>query len=391
MTVPAFGVNYLPSQQWCHAWTEFDAGEIEADLAAIAELGADHIRIQLLWPLFQPFPGETSALMLRRLHHVLDIAGTFGLRVWVTVLNGFLSGFDFRPAWLRDVNLFTDPAAIAWAATFLDDVAVAVCDHPACAGIDIGNEPNVLAEKSRNHATAQQLDSWATEMLGAIRRSGLPAVVGADHKSWMVGGATFSPRFLAREPSITTVHAWPGFTGFLRAFGEHHPAAWSVGAYLSQVARAHQDEPGNVWVQEIGVATTWLDTISQAEATERLLRSTAASPGVSAITWWASHDVARSHEGFDELEYDLGLLDVDNRPKDCGRRFAETVADLRSTHVPPRESEHAIALPAAGLADLRFARAWSEAWADDRPPRIVPASTRSTTVDAGMPADGAGR
>ena len=45
-----FGVNYTPSRNWWFCWNDWDAASIERDLDAIAGLGADHLRIMLVWP-----------------------------------------------------------------------------------------------------------------------------------------------------------------------------------------------------------------------------------------------------------------------------------------------------------------------------------------------------
>ena len=44
--------------------------------------------------------------------------------------------------------------------------------------------------------------------------------------------------------------------------------------------------------------------------------------GVSWHTWWASHDIDRKFE-FKELEYDLGLLTVNNHPKERAQALKE--------------------------------------------------------------------
>src|ERR1700751_1792323 len=49
-----FGVNYTPSKNWWFCWNDWDAGSIARALDAIAALGADHLRIMLVWPFFQP-------------------------------------------------------------------------------------------------------------------------------------------------------------------------------------------------------------------------------------------------------------------------------------------------------------------------------------------------
>ena len=49
-----FGVNYTPSHNWWFCWNDWQVDPIQRDLDAIAALGADHLRLMLVWPFFQP-------------------------------------------------------------------------------------------------------------------------------------------------------------------------------------------------------------------------------------------------------------------------------------------------------------------------------------------------
>lgn len=54
------------------------------------------------------------------------------------------------------------------------------------------------------------------------------------------------------------------------------------------------------------------------------------------MTWWCSHDVARSLADFPELEYTLGLLTNDREVKPAGTAVARAVAELRDRGYAPR-------------------------------------------------------
>jgi endo-1,4-beta-mannosidase len=328
---PAFGVNYVPREQWWNVWVDFDEASVADDLIAIAGLGCDHVRIQCIWPVFQPFPTSVSATALQRMSTMLDRAYDAGLDVWVTVLNGFLSGWVFRPPWMHDRSFFTDPVAMSAAATLLGAVSEVVARHPAGAGIDIGNEPNMLVGSEPRPVTGSDLDGWARTMIAAVRSAapGLPVVLGADHQPWMTEKVGFSRSLLADELDMTTVHAWPYFSGFLDRYGEQDDTSWTIGAHLAEIAASYQTTPRPIWVQEIGVAPEWVSEVDVEHAAERLIRHALSAPGVTGLTWWASHDIRREHAGFNSVEYELGLLDVDNRVKPVGRRFADLVKELR--------------------------------------------------------------
>ncbi len=92
-----FGVNYTPSKNWWFCWNNWDAEPIKRDLDAIAALGADHLRILLIWPYFQPNPKWVSPLHLERLDQLLTLMGERNLDAVVTAFTGQLSGWYFLP------------------------------------------------------------------------------------------------------------------------------------------------------------------------------------------------------------------------------------------------------------------------------------------------------
>ena len=57
-----FGINYTPSRNWWYCWNDWEADSIRRDLDAIAALGADHLRLMLIWPYFQPSATWVSPL-----------------------------------------------------------------------------------------------------------------------------------------------------------------------------------------------------------------------------------------------------------------------------------------------------------------------------------------
>ncbi|MFD8028849.1 cellulase family glycosylhydrolase [Streptomyces sp. NPDC059717] len=354
---PRFGVNYVPSRGWWYSWLDWEPSAVRADLRAVAALGMDHIRAHCLWPVFQPNPGHISPTALTRLTSLLDLADDSGLDVSVTVLNGWLSGFYFRPAWQHEgVNLFADPHAVAAQLDLLTALAERVASHPRFLGFDIANEPNVLGHHPGNGISTEQGDAWTRRLLRHCDQvaPGRMHVAGFDHEPWLTDSAPFSREVLAGTGSATPLHAWIEFTGVLGRYGYPSTAAHHLGEYLLELAKAFQpnaDRP--VWLQEFGVAPQWIPAAGIADFTEAFAAAALSVNRLWGITWWASHDIDRRLTGFADLEYDLGLLTVDNRIKPAGRRLATLIAGLRDK--PPAPAVRTTAL----LLDDRRAPDWT--------------------------------
>lgn len=330
-----FGVNYVPSKNWWYSWQDWDDASISEDLAAIRDLGLDHIRIHCLWPVFQPNAAFVSPLALGHLVRLHDLADRHGLDVQVTVLDGWLSGFKFYPAWLGDRNMFTDPEVIEAEERLFRAILGAVGAHPRFLGIDLGNELGVL-QLIDQPATAAESDAWQARML-AVCESVAPGklhVNGVDHNHWFRDFG-FSREALATQGAMTSLHTWIEFAG-ARHFGSHLSAyCVRLPEYCIELAKAYHTDPARqVWVQEFGASKQWMPEEEKGEFARRTIEAAATCENVWGFTWWCSHDLGPNVVGLHPLEYDLGLLDCQNRPKPIGRDLASLVSGFSVAAVP---------------------------------------------------------
>jgi hypothetical protein len=101
-----FGINYTPSKNWWFCWNDWDVDPTRRNLDGIASLGAYHLRIQLIWPYFEPNPTWVSPVHLERLDQLLRQMGERNLDAVVTVFTGQLSGLHFLPPFNRPGSAF---------------------------------------------------------------------------------------------------------------------------------------------------------------------------------------------------------------------------------------------------------------------------------------------
>ncbi|MFJ5143537.1 glycosyl hydrolase [Curtobacterium sp. NPDC088465] len=417
-----FGVNHTPSVGWFHSWLDFSPADTARDMEQIASLGADHVRIFPLWPVVQPNRTLIREAALRDVATVVDIAGSFGLDVNVDALQGHLSSFDFVPSWLDSWhrrNMFTDPDVVASTAAYVEALAAAVADKPNLLGISIGNEVNQFAHAPHpapHDITAEQGHAWAAAMVAAARRglsggstvgssagreappasaSSAPAAPGSRpaplvtvaqyDAAWYDDTQPFGPAHAADHGDATVTHSWV-FNGSAALHGALGAGSVRHGEYLLQLAAAWNREPGRPnWLQEVGAPTNVVDPADAAAFTDRTIRHVAGAQDLLGVTWWCSHDVARSLADFPELEYDLGLFTNDGRLKPAGEAFAALArTGLPASAAPPTT---AVVLddvlpdgsPRYGVrADCapggRFAAAWlacAESATDGRGPQVV--------------------
>lgn len=352
MSTTEFGVNYTPSIDWMYQWLRLDESAVRADFASIAALGFDHVRVFPLWPVLQP--NRT----LIRLEAVEDVAQVVrwgsdaGLRVYVDILQGHLSGFDFLPAWLLNWhrgNMFADPEARAAQADLVRTVHERLRREPGFAGLTLGNETNQFTGTSHPEpmpATRADASRWLTDLLDSLDTE--PGTVLAHSTSdlaWYRDDHPFTPRHAVEHGTVTTVHSWI-FNGTAARYGGLSQPSVRHGEYLVELAHAFALDPHRpVWLQEIGAPSNELAPDQVEEFAERSVEAVLGCRDLHAITWWCSHDIPRSLSDFVPLEYDLGLLTSDRMVKPIGLRLAELIADVRSNPRPVPVRHEAVTVP----------------------------------------------
>ncbi|WP_327136578.1 glycosyl hydrolase [Streptomyces sp. NBC_01340] len=347
-----FGVNYTPSEGWFHHWLDFDLDSVRADLDSIAALGLDHIRVFPLWPYFQPNRALIRPRAVEQLLQLVDAAGERGLDVNVDGLQGHLSSFDFLPAWTRTWhrrNLFTDPEVLDGQAAYLRTLAAALADRPHFIGMTLGNEVNQFSagppHPDPDRASSAQIDDWLERMLAACEE-GAPGRLHLHAEydaTWYQDDMPFTPGQAARRGAVTAVHSWV-FNGTAQRHGRTSVPTEHHAAYLIELSKAWADDPHRpVWLQEVGAPAPLIPPEHAAAFTEATVAAALDCPDLWGITWWCSHDVSRDLADFPELEYGLGLLTNDRRPKDSARTLARAA---REHYHKPAPRTTALLVPA---------------------------------------------
>ena len=323
-----FGVNYTPSKNWWFCWNDWDADSIKRDLDAIAALGADHLRILLIWPYFQPNPKWVSPLHLERLDRLLTIMGERNLDAVVTVFTGQLSGWFFLPPFNQAGTAFyTDVAMWKAQEIFIRQLAGVLTKKTNIIGFDFGNEINTCWSTEPRVG-----DAWMGKMF-SLMESVYPGGVhvnGVDELPWFEVN-TFSPQALAAR-RMPVMHCYPYWSGSLKFGGPMDPPSTKLMAAMAMLIRSYAgDRRKPVWAEEFNTCIEALNEKQQAEWLEKAVLASIGA-GVNWFSYWDSHDVDRKFE-FNSLEYSLGLLTNDDRVKEQGRVFKQLADAYRGKPV----------------------------------------------------------
>jgi endo-1,4-beta-mannosidase len=328
LTRHRFGVNYTPSRNWWFCWNDWDSDPIRRDLDAIAALGADHLRLMLIWPFFQPNPTWVSPAHLDRLNQLLALMEERHLDALITVFTGQLSGWYFLPSFNRlSDGFYTDATMRSAQQLLVRELARVMKPHSNIIGFDFGNELNTCWK-----APLLEGDLWMANMFDLMNQV-LPAglhVNGVDHHPWFEPD-TFSPQALAGA-RFPVMHCYPWWTGAMKYGGAMDAPSVKLLAAMATLIRSFagtQHKP--VWAGEFNTCIDALPEKGQAEWLDKAVTA-AIEQGVSWFTYWDSHDVDRKFQ-FNPLEYSLGLLTNDGRVKQQGRVFQQLAAAHRGKPV----------------------------------------------------------
>jgi len=311
-----FGLNYVPSRNWAFSWNDWKPEDIARDFDSIAAIGADHIRITLIWPWFQPNPIFVSPAHLDRLEELMRLANERKLDVLVTLYTGWLSGYAFKPPYLEQADFYSDPKWKPVRDLYLLEVSKRLKTHPNFLGFDLGNEINCCWKGSPTAVG----DAWMDDVFMQLsdQAPGRIHVNGVDHGPFFRVD-TFSPEALVAQQDIVALHCWPQWTGAKKYGSYMDKPSIHLQSAMAALARSYGNAPAKpVWVQEFGLSPN--PDVADFPKWLELVVTSGIEGGVSWFTWWKSHDVERQFQ-FSSEQYTRGLITVENKIKEQGFMF----------------------------------------------------------------------
>jgi endo-1,4-beta-mannosidase len=214
------GVNYWPRRRAMYMWRDWDLAEVRDELAQIAGIGFDAVRVFALTEDFLPQPLTVAADMIARLVEVARAAKDAGLKVVPTLIVLNMSGRIWWPAWMLDPdgrpgNLFCDPTILRSQAMLVEASARALAGDDAIRAFDLANEIDDAQRPSSRDAGRQ----WTSTLVNTIRRVApdTPIQIGA-HLPSLTSANNMRIDDLAAIADEDVMHAYPLYCQAARSF-----------------------------------------------------------------------------------------------------------------------------------------------------------------------------
>jgi len=214
------GVNYWPRRGAMYMWRELDLGQVREEMAHMASMGFEVVRIFALTQDFLPRSLTVDEKMVSHLADVALAAKDAGLKVVPTLIVINMSGRMWWPEWMLDKagrpgDLFSDPVILKSQALLVESCVRALSGDDAIRAFDLANEIDD-AQRPRSRDAGRE---WASVLADTIRRV-------APRTSIQIG---------AHLPSLTTtnnmrvddlaavvdedvMHAYPLYSDTARSF-----------------------------------------------------------------------------------------------------------------------------------------------------------------------------
>ena len=214
------GVNYWPRRRAMYMWRELDLGEVHDDMAHIASMGFDVVRVFVLLEDFLPGPLTISTPMVERLVAVSRSAKDAGLAIVPTLIVLNMSGHIWWPPWMRDargtpLSLYTDAGVLDSQELLVETCARALAGDDAIRAFDLANE----IDDAQRPLTRADGAGWASRLATAIRRvaPGTPIQIGA-HLPSLTTRNNMRVDDLGRVSDEDVMHAYPLYADAARSF-----------------------------------------------------------------------------------------------------------------------------------------------------------------------------
>jgi endo-1,4-beta-mannosidase len=247
------GVNYWPRRSAMYMWRELDLGEVREEMAQIASIGFEVVRIFPLTRDFLPRALTVDEKMLAGLTDVVQAAKDAGLRVVPTLIVINMSGQMWWPEWMLDKagrpgDLFSDPVILKSQALLVESCARVLAGNDAIRAFDLANEIDD-AQRPRSRDAGRE---WASVLGDTIRRvsPGTPIRIGA-HLPSLTTTNNLRVDDLAAVTDEDAMHAYPLYSDVARSFldPELVPFSCALTSALSGKGRP-------TLMQEFGLCTT---------------------------------------------------------------------------------------------------------------------------------------
>ncbi|GIH15841.1 glycoside hydrolase 5 family protein [Rugosimonospora africana] len=322
---PWIGVNFWSAAGGPYMWRRFDEHTVDAELAALAELGLTVTRSFCFWPDFQPEPYRVDETLIGHFRTFLDLHARHGLKTIPTFIIGGMSGRNFDPPWRRGGNLYADGYLLGRQAAYIRTVTAGIADHPAIAGWLISNEMHFYGGSD----DPDNIRAWAELMTQAVRAGGGRGPVSLG--DGVLGVDLYGEDNGFRLRQLRETVDWIG--PHLYGMGDDLIRQHLLIAFKLELANTFGLP---VVLEEFGLTSNFASEEHAGDYYRQVLHSALAA-GATGFIAWNNTDfdlVGQPPYSHHPFELHFGIMTPDRQPKQAARELAAFARTLREIDLP---------------------------------------------------------
>jgi hypothetical protein len=342
------GAHWVPAKaamQWPVQW---DPKDIEADFAKMHELGYSIVRFDMVWPWFEPRPGDYNPVAFQQLDYFVSLAHKYQIYLHPSLFIGGEVGEAFWDVpWRHGRNPHTDPDMLRLETNLAEEFGRHYANESAIIAWDLTDEPPfwIVASSTTDAAAI----NWTRLIVSGIRRYDKlhPIVVGTSGEE--TGHGPFRSDNLAREVDFFSVHP---FTIYMPDLFPDPMLSerGTYGAAFELALSSGAGRPG--MIHEMGGSTAQYSPERVAMYDRTMMYSGLGQGGIG-VDLWCYTDA--SPEQFHKVPYlrtpqetRWGMTTWDRQDKPLAtefKKFSKVVGKLDLTGITPAPAQAGIVIP----------------------------------------------
>lgn len=341
------GAHWVPAKAAMQWNVEWDPQDIEADFAKMHELGYTIVRFDIMWPWFEPRPGDYNPVAFQQLDYLVSLAHKYKIYLHPSLFIGGEVGEAYWDVpWRMGRHPHADPEMLRLETNFAAEFGRRYAGETAIIGWDLTDEPPFWIVPQTDDAMAI---NWTRLIVDGIRENDKfhPIVVGTSGQE--ISHGPFRADNIAKFVDFFSVHPFTLYApdlfpdALLSARGTYG-AAFEI--TLSQGA-GHP-----VMIHEMGGSTAQFSP-EHVAAYDRAQIYSGLGAGSIGVDLWCYTDA--SPEQFHKAPYlrtpqetAWGMATWDRQDKPLAREFkkiSQLVSRLNLTGIAPAPADIAIVIP----------------------------------------------
>jgi endo-1,4-beta-mannosidase len=343
------GAHWVPAKaamQWPVQW---DPKDIEADFAKMHELGYSIVRFDMMWPWFEPRPGDYNPTAFQQLDYLVSLAQKYQIYLHPSLFIGGEVGEAYWDVpWRHGRHPHADPDMLRLETNLAAEFGRRYANESAIIAWDLTDEPPFWIVGGGQTTDAMAIN-WTRLIVGGIRRNDKlhPIVAGTSGEE--VTHGPFRADNIAESVDFFSVHP---FTLYLP---DLFPDALlsARGTYGAAFEIALSQGAGHpVMIHEMGASTAQFSP-ERVASYDRAQMYSGLGAGSIGVDLWCYTDA--SPEQFHKVPYlrtpqetGWGMTTWDRQDKPLARefkKFSQTVGRLDLSGLAPAPADVAIVIP----------------------------------------------